>query len=251
MATLLGGAVSDGLEDGRVVSGVGGQYNFVAMAYALPGARSIILLRSTRKKGKVVSSNMVWNYGHITIPRHLRDIVVTEYGIADLRGKSDQDVIAALLNISDSRFQPELLEQAKQAGKIPRDYQIPPPFRHNTPQRFTSVLANYKNKGWFPDFPLGTDFTHEEIVLGKVLKRLKSNLSSANGLMKSVVKVMESLTVPEEAKPYLARLQLENPTSWKEQLVQKLIIAELSAGGYLSSVNDHQSTGHRDNGNAC
>ncbi len=38
MATLLGAAVSDGLDDGRVVSGVGGQYNFVAQAFALRGA---------------------------------------------------------------------------------------------------------------------------------------------------------------------------------------------------------------------
>ena len=45
MATLLGAVVSDGLEDGRVVSGVGGQYNFVAQAFALEGARSIIVLR--------------------------------------------------------------------------------------------------------------------------------------------------------------------------------------------------------------
>ena len=42
MATLLGSVISDGLEDGRVVSGVGGQYNFVAQAFALEGARSII-----------------------------------------------------------------------------------------------------------------------------------------------------------------------------------------------------------------
>jgi len=39
MATLLGAAVSDALEDGRVVSGVGGQYNFVAQAFALADAR--------------------------------------------------------------------------------------------------------------------------------------------------------------------------------------------------------------------
>ncbi len=251
MTTLLGSAVSDGLENGQVISGVGGQYNFVAMAHALPGARSVLLLRSTRKKGTAVSSNMVWNYGHITIPRHLRDIVVTEYGIADLRGKSDKDIIAALLNISDSRFQAELLEQAKQAGKIPNDYQIPPAFRHNTPQRFASVRADYNKRGWFPDFPLGTDFTHEEIVLGKVLKRLKSNLGTANGLVKSVFKVMESLSVPEAAKPYLARLQLDNPITWKEQLMQKLIIAELSAGGYLHPANASQSTRHSGNGNAC
>ena len=41
MVTLLGAFVSDGLEDGTVVSGVGGQYNFVAMAHALPDGRSV------------------------------------------------------------------------------------------------------------------------------------------------------------------------------------------------------------------
>ena len=46
MATVLGAAVSDGLEDGRVVSGVGGQYNFVAMAHALHDARSVLMLRA-------------------------------------------------------------------------------------------------------------------------------------------------------------------------------------------------------------
>ncbi len=46
MATLLGAAVSDGLDDGQVVSGVGGQYNFVAQAFALDGARSILALES-------------------------------------------------------------------------------------------------------------------------------------------------------------------------------------------------------------
>ena len=42
MVTLLGAAISDGLDDGQVVSGAGGQYNFVAQAFALPGARSIL-----------------------------------------------------------------------------------------------------------------------------------------------------------------------------------------------------------------
>ena len=65
-------------------------------------------------------SNIRWDYGHTTIPRHLRDIVVTEYGVADLRGKSDRDVIAAMLAITDSRFQDELMRQAKDAGKTAR-----------------------------------------------------------------------------------------------------------------------------------
>ena len=45
MTTLLGDVISDGLDDGRIVSGVGGQYNFVAQAFALEGARAVIMLR--------------------------------------------------------------------------------------------------------------------------------------------------------------------------------------------------------------
>src|SRR3546814_6316179 len=90
MATARGAAVSDGLDDGRVVSGVGGQYNFVAMAHALPDARSVLLLRATREAGDGAGSNIRWNYGHCTIPRHLRDTCIDEYGIADLRGKNDE-----------------------------------------------------------------------------------------------------------------------------------------------------------------
>ncbi|PAL06796.1 hypothetical protein B8W90_11655, partial [Staphylococcus hominis] len=85
MATALGAAVSDALEDGRVVSGVGGQYNFVAMAHALPEARSALMFRAIREDKGTLQSNVRWNYGHTTIPRHLRDIYINEYGIADLR----------------------------------------------------------------------------------------------------------------------------------------------------------------------
>jgi hypothetical protein len=83
---------------------------------------SILLLRSWREAGGEVSSNLFWTYGHCTIPRHLRDIVVTEYGIADLRGQTDSEVIARLLAVSDSRFQPGLIEQAKDAGKLPKTF---------------------------------------------------------------------------------------------------------------------------------
>ena len=122
MATLGGAIVSDGLADGRVVSGVGGQYNFVAQAHALPGGRSLIALRATRESGGRLESNIRFNYGHVTIPRHLRDICLTEYGVADLRCKNDAEVAAAMLNITDSRFQPALLKEAQRAGKLPADY---------------------------------------------------------------------------------------------------------------------------------
>ncbi|MFO1421409.1 MAG: acetyl-CoA hydrolase/transferase C-terminal domain-containing protein [Candidatus Competibacteraceae bacterium] len=233
MVTLLGAAISDGLENGQVISGVGGQYNFVAMAHELPGARSILMLRSTRESGLTTSSNMVWNYGHVTIPRHLRDIVITEYGIADLRGRSDKEVVIALLNIADSRFQPELLERAKRAGKIPQDYQIPPYYLHNTPGRIQARLAKYRKMGLLPDFPLGTDFTEEEIVLGRVLKSLKLRMWTRGDLMKTIVKAMTVGAAPEKARRYLARLQLDRPTGQKEKLIQKLIVSELVTGGYV------------------
>lgn len=78
MVTMLGEAVSDTLEDGRVVSGVGGQYNFVAQAFALEGARSIMALNAARMKDGRRTSRLVWSHGHLTVPRHLRDVVVTE-----------------------------------------------------------------------------------------------------------------------------------------------------------------------------
>src|SRR6202789_185760 len=123
MATLMGAVISDGLENGQVVSGVGGQYNFVAQAFALRGARSILTVEATRQAGAKTQSNIRWSYGHETIPRHLRDIIVTEYGVADLRGKSDAEVIAAMLQVADSRFQGELTRQAKDARQLPNNFE--------------------------------------------------------------------------------------------------------------------------------
>ncbi len=111
-----------------------GSITFVAQAFALKGARSIIVLRSTPNKAGKVTSNIVWEYGQTTIPRHLRDIIITEYGIADLRGKSDRDTIVAMLSVTDSRFQAELLRKAKDAGKLEKNFELPKNVRDNTPE---------------------------------------------------------------------------------------------------------------------
>ena len=147
MATLLGAVVSDTLEGGQVVSGVGGQYNFVAQAFALADARSILMLRSTRSGGGRTTSNVLWEYGHTTIPRHLRDIVITEYGIADLRGKSDRDCIAAMLAVTDSRFQDGLLRRAKDAGKIEKQFELPAACRDNTPHGSRARSSRRPSRG--------------------------------------------------------------------------------------------------------
>lgn len=234
MVSLLGAACSDGLEDGRKISGVGGQYNFVAMAHALDDARSVLMCRSTRTKGDDVSSNIVWNYGHTTVPAHLRDIVITEYGIAMLRGQREKDVVARMLNITDSRFQEQLLQQAKDAGKISQDYVIPEQFRDNTPQRLERIAARMRPEGLFPKYPFGSDFTPEEMVLADVLQGLKVKMGSRRTLFKTLAGAVGAAgSLPDAAKPYLARMGLDKPGDIKETAVQKLIVAELKAAGYV------------------
>jgi acyl-CoA hydrolase len=223
--TLMGAAVADQLEDGRVVSGVGGQYNFVAQAHALEGARSILMLRSWRESGGEVTSNIVWEYGHTTIPRHLRDIVVTEYGIADLRGKTDAQVIEAMLNITDSRFQNGLIAQAQKVGKLPRDFQLDSRFSDNTPDRLRALRGRYVQL--FPEYPLGCDFTAEEKDLLRALNWLKSKfkLSEILELGKATFDAPEPSAYPA----HLERMQLAEPQGLKEELYQRLVLAGLQA----------------------
>lgn len=208
MVTLLGAVVSDGLEDGRVVSGVGGQYNFVAQAFALEDARSVITLDAVRGAGRKASSNVLWSYGHGTIPRHLRDIVVTEYGVADLRGRTDRDVIVALLAIADSRFQPALLEQAKASGKLERGYVLPPECGRNTSERLAEALAPVKAAGLAPLLPFGSDFDPLEESLLPTLGRLKAAQAEPAQLARLVLR---GLKRDPAADPALKRLGLDRP----------------------------------------
>jgi hypothetical protein len=228
MLTTLGAAVSDGLADGRVVSGVGGQYNFVAMAHALPGARSVLCVRSTRRKDGQLSSNIVTSYGHTTIPRHLRDIAITEYGVADLRGRTDSECVAAMLNIADSRFQSALLAEAKRAHKIDAGYQVPEQYRHNTPERLEEAFAAQRRAGLFSEYPFGTDLTREEIELARALRWLKENTSGKGARLRTVVRAM--FVRPRESEiPCLARLQLDAPGDFSTRLTAKLVRLGLRA----------------------
>jgi len=231
--SLLGAAASDALDSGQVVSGVGGQYNFVAMAHALKEARSVLMLKSTHSSHGRLESNIVWSYGHCTIPRHLRDLVVTEYGIADLRGRTDRELIAALLNVADSRFQEGLLAEAKRAGKIATDYRIPGVFRENTPQRLRAGLASMQQAGLFPDFPFGHDFTPEELVLGKALRSLQARSESLTGKLAIAAALLRP--VPSAAEPYLLRMGLDRPRGLNQRLLARLVATALPAEVLKSS----------------
>lgn len=236
-ATLNGAVSSDTLDNGQVISGVGGQYNFVAMAHQLPGGRSVLMIRAVRDKGGRPVSNIVWNYGACTIPRHLRDIVVTEYGIADLRSRSDAEVAKALIAVADSRFQGRLLEQAKAAGKIEADYRLPERCRNNTPERLESVLAPLRRRDLFPAYPFGCDFTEEELLLAKALRGLAARRDA--GWWRNMRDAAAVASIPSEAQVYLDRMGLREPATLRDRLLRRLLVLELKRVGALGRRSDN------------
>jgi acyl-CoA hydrolase len=229
MATVLGAAVSDGLDDGRVVSGVGGQYNFVAMAHALPGGRSALLLRATRDAGGAVESNLRWNYGHTTIPRHLRDLYVTEYGIADVRGLADEDCIVAMAGIADAPFQHDLLARAKAARKLGDDFIPPAAWSRNTAGRLREALAPLRADGTLPDYPLGSDFTPVEQRLVRALAWLKRATASRSGKLATVARaLLAGGTLDAEA---MQRMDLAAPVGMAARIEARLLALALRETG--------------------
>jgi acyl-CoA hydrolase len=226
MATALGDVISDGLEDGRIVSGVGGQYNFIAQGFALEGARSLIMLRASRTAKGKTQSNIRWRYGHTTIPRHLRDVIVTEYGVADLRGKSDRDVIVAMLAITDQRFQDDLLLQAKDAGKIERSFELPNTARDNTPDALARAFKPAVDSNLLPAFPFDSDFTEIERILLPALQILKSA-----SMKELAVFLMRGLSRRTEDQAFLDRLQLAQPRKPSEWLYATLVRGALGSRG--------------------
>ncbi|MFT5611723.1 MAG: acyl-CoA hydrolase [Polaribacter sp.] len=225
-ATLLGSVVSDGLDSGQVVSGVGGQYDFVRQSFALKNARSIIMLKALRNSKGKQSSNIVWSYGHTTIPRHLRDIVVSEYGIADLRGASDRDVVAAMLSITDSQFQVDLLKTAKTNGKIDSKYELQESWRCNSQSDLGIKLQPYKQQGLLPDYPFGTDFTKLEQRLIPVLKTMKSAAKSKVALFKlATAGLLANSNQDDDAA--LKRMCLQHPTSLTDKITRLVLLGAL------------------------
>jgi len=199
----------------------------VAQAFALQGGRSILAVEATRQAAKGLQSNILWSYGHETIPRHLRDVVVTEYGVADLRGKSDAEVIAAMLQVADSRFQDQLARQAKDAGKLPANFQIPGAFRENYPDRITNALRPARQAGLLPLFPFGSDFTEVEQRLIPALQFLQEVQRSPRRLP---ALLWQGWTQRPDgvAAECLARLGLDRPATWSERVYRALMNAALA-----------------------
>jgi len=230
MATLLGAAVSDGLEDGRVVSGVGGQFDFVSMAHALPDGLSILMLRARRLHDGRARSNIRWSYAHATVPRHHRDVFVSEYGVAPTRGRPDREVIAAMLDIADSAFQDELLESARSSGKVPADHVVSADARDNTPARLEAIFSSADVAPHFPRYPLGTDLTVVEQDLAAALAWLESATARPLDRLRVTLAACRH-DVPERCREHLTRLELSSPDGVRERIMRRLVAYALTRSG--------------------
>ena len=97
-----------------MISGTGGQLAFAIGANLSKGGRNIIVLRSTAQGGKVSRIVPQLQSGTVvTVPRTLADIIITEYGIASLKGKTQRQRAEELIAIAHPDFRSELRREAQ------------------------------------------------------------------------------------------------------------------------------------------
>lgn len=105
----------------RQISGVGGQVDFVRGANLSKGGRAIMAMPSTTGKGKISKIVPFLDHGSaVTTTRNEVNYVITEYGIAKLKGKSLRQRAEALIRIAHPDFRDELTAEFRR--RYPRDY---------------------------------------------------------------------------------------------------------------------------------
>jgi 4-hydroxybutyrate CoA-transferase len=97
----------------KLYSGVGGQLDFIYGASRSKEGVPVIALPSTAKEYSRIVTTLKPGAGVITSRNHVR-FVVTEYGIADLYGKTIRQRAQALINIAHPQYQDKLTEEARQ-----------------------------------------------------------------------------------------------------------------------------------------
>ena len=114
----LTGQVNSEALNGHQFSGTGGQLDFVRGAYLAPNGKSFIALHATAKGGSV--SRIVPQLANTTItdPRADTQFIVTEYGMADMKGRSLSERAQALIGIAHPDFRDSLAAEAKAIGLV-------------------------------------------------------------------------------------------------------------------------------------
>lgn len=102
----------------RQYSGPGGAFDFAYGAAHSKGGRSILIMHSTTNKGASKIKSVLPSGAAVTIPRTYTDYVVTEYGVAHLRGRSVSDRVRELIAIAHPAVRDELLFEAKKFNYV-------------------------------------------------------------------------------------------------------------------------------------
>jgi itaconate CoA-transferase len=113
----LFGQVNSELIGGHEFSGVGGQRDFMSGAFRSKGGKSFLAFYSTAKEG-TVSRIVPHLSGIVTDSRMEPMYVVTEHGMANLKGKTNSQRALALIDMAAPQFREELLRSAKEMGLI-------------------------------------------------------------------------------------------------------------------------------------
>jgi len=106
----------------RFYSGLGGQADFVRGAMLSKGGKAITVIPSTAKNGKISRIRSLLSSGAgVVLTRGDVDYVVTEYGVASLRGRTIKERALSLINIAHPKFRNDLLGWAKQHHYVPQE----------------------------------------------------------------------------------------------------------------------------------
>ncbi len=115
---LTGQCNSEYLE-GFQYSGAGGQLDFVRGAFHSTGGKSVIAFRSTAQEGRISRIVPSLQSGAVvTVPRMDTHYLATEYGVANLKGKSTRDRALAIISLAHPKFRDDLVRDAKQIGLL-------------------------------------------------------------------------------------------------------------------------------------
>jgi RimJ/RimL family protein N-acetyltransferase len=163
---LTGQASSESV--GRIFySGIGGQADFMRGAVLAPGGQTILTLPSTAEEGKVSRIVPFLSEGAgVTLNRGDVRYVVTEYGIAYLKGKSIRERAMELISIAHPKFRPWLIEEAKRLSLIYKDQAFIPGERGEYPGHLETYRTTKKGLEALlrpvkiSDEPLLRDFFH-------------------------------------------------------------------------------------------
>ena len=229
MATLMGAAISDGLENGQVVSGVGGQYNFVAQAFALAG-RAIDPRAGSDAAGGRARRNPT--SAGTTATRPSRGTCATSSSpnmASPMSGENPTPKRSRRCWQSRTRAsRTNLRRHAKDAGKLPKDFEIPRAHRENFPERIAQALKPAREAGLLPSFPFGSDFTEVEQRLIPALAVAAGSAAHAAAVCPACCGRGCTRRRTPPTSECLARLGLDRPKTLAERGYRALVSAALA-----------------------